>query len=166
MNNMDKKLFNENTETIWNEYKTEKHTLFYGVTRNILVNITNDDIIQLLKTIDYTDYYKDNKELIIKLDIDHITNEPFYSILSSIDKGIYRHFKEQFYEVIDCALDATNGNEGTYYVVYKALYGDNKLYVRKLSEFISDVDLNKHPLTKQRKTFRKVQFENIEKRNI
>lgn len=46
--------------------------------------------------------------------------------------GKYRHFKGNFYEVIGIALDSETLEE---MVVYKALYGDEKLWVRPKSMF-------------------------------
>ena len=47
-----------------------------------------------------------------------------------IKKGKYRHFKGGEYEVIDIAYHSETGEE---MVVYKALYGDEKLWVRPVS---------------------------------
>ena len=47
-----------------------------------------------------------------------------------IEKGKYRHFKGGEYEVIDIAYHSETGEE---MVVYKALYGDEKLWVRPVS---------------------------------
>ncbi len=49
-----------------------------------------------------------------------------------IKKGIYRHFKGNKYEVIGVALHSETLEE---MVVYKALYGENKLWVRPASMF-------------------------------
>ena len=46
--------------------------------------------------------------------------------------GKYRHFKGNFYEVIGIALDSETLEE---MVVYKALYGDEKLWVRPKAMF-------------------------------
>ncbi len=47
-------------------------------------------------------------------------------------KGKYRHFKGNEYEVLDVAYDCETEEK---VVVYKALYGEEKIWVRPLSEF-------------------------------
>ena len=61
-------------------------------------------------------------------------------------KGIYKHFKGDYYIVEDIA---TNCDDDSLCVIYRALYGDNKLYVRPLESFTSLVDINKYPNTNQ-----------------
>lgn len=50
-----------------------------------------------------------------------------------VKKGKYRHFKGNEYEVLDIAYDSENGQE---IVVYRALYGDRKLWVRPKYMFL------------------------------
>lgn len=52
-------------------------------------------------------------------------------------KGIYRHFKGNEYEVIDVAQDSETLKE---FVVYRALYGEKKLWIRPLEMFLEEVD--------------------------
>jgi len=52
-------------------------------------------------------------------------------------KGIYRHYKGNCYIVEDIATHCDNHEK---YVVYKALYGDNKVWIRKYSDFVAEVD--------------------------
>lgn len=66
---------------------------------------------------------------------------------------IYRHFKGKYYYVLDVVEDCTNGGEGKEYVVYRALYGDYRMYVRDLEEFRSEVDRDKYPNAKQKYRF-------------
>ena len=53
-----------------------------------------------------------------------------------VDKGIYRHYKGQRYEVIGVAKHSENE---TVMVVYRALYGNFDLWVRPLSMFNESV---------------------------
>lgn len=50
---------------------------------------------------------------------------------------IYRHFKGDLYLVTDIA---THSETLEKYVVYRALYGDNKLWIRPLDMFIEEVE--------------------------
>jgi len=54
----------------------------------------------------------------------------------------YRHFKGNIYEVLCLATDCENLSK---LVVYKALYGENKIWVRSYDDFISKVDKIKYP---------------------
>ena len=52
--------------------------------------------------------------------------------------GEYRHFKGKIYEVIGVAKDSENLEE---LVVYRALYGENELWVRPLNVFLEEVEV-------------------------
>jgi len=54
----------------------------------------------------------------------------------------YMHFKGNEYEVIDIAIHSETKEK---YVVYRALYDDEKIYVRPYDMFASEVDKNKYP---------------------
>ena len=65
-------------------------------------------------------------------------------------KGIYKHFKGNYYIVEDIGCDCDTLEE---LVIYRALYGDNKLWIRKKEDFLSEVDHNKYPDVKQKNRF-------------
>ena len=69
---------------------------------------------------------------------------------------IYRHFKsyEKLYEVENIALDSETLEEK---VIYKALYGDNKLWVRDKMDFLSEVGERHDNLTNQKYKFEVVE---------
>lgn len=54
-----------------------------------------------------------------------------------IKKGIYRHFKGNMYEVVGMALHSETVEE---MVIYKALYGEGKTWVRPLSMWDEEVE--------------------------
>ncbi len=54
----------------------------------------------------------------------------------SLTPGKYRHFKGKEYELLDTATDSETGEE---LVVYRALYGDRKLWVRPAHAFLEEV---------------------------
>lgn len=57
-------------------------------------------------------------------------------------KGIYKHFKGKYYLVEDLALGSEDNLQ---YVIYRALYGNQTLYIRPLTMFLSKVDKEKYP---------------------
>ena len=65
-------------------------------------------------------------------------------------KGIYKHFKGDYYFVEDVAT-FTETDEVC--VVYRALYGERKLWVRPLEMFLSEVDHEKYPNVTQNYRF-------------
>lgn len=65
-------------------------------------------------------------------------------------KGIYQHFKGDYYFVEDVA---THSETKEQYVVYRGLYGNNELYIRPLDMFLSEVDHVKYPHVKQKYRF-------------
>lgn len=56
---------------------------------------------------------------------------------NEIKKGRYRHFKGNEYEVLDIALHSETLEE---YVVYRALYGEQKAWIRPASMWNETVE--------------------------
>lgn len=75
-----------------------------------------------------------------------------------INNRIYKHFKGDYYLVLDVATHSENSDK---YVVYRALYGDNKLYIRPYDMFISKVDKEKYPDVNQEYRFELCEIKSI-----
>lgn len=78
---------------------------------------------------------------------------------------VYRHFKGNVYQILAIATDSETGKPC---VVYQAMYGDYKVYVRDLEMFLSETDKEKYPDASQAFRFEKVtsETENLGKRQI
>lgn len=56
-------------------------------------------------------------------------------------KGVYKHYKGDLYIVEDIAVHSETLEK---LVIYRALYGDNKLWARPYDLFVGEYDLEKH----------------------
>ena len=69
---------------------------------------------------------------------------------------VYRHFKGDYYVVEGEAFDSETGEAC---VIYRKLYGDGSLWIRKKEMFLSEVDRKKYPDCPQTYRFELVEIE-------
>ena len=67
--------------------------------------------------------------------------------LKKMKGRVVTHFKGKDYLVLDVAEHTETGQT---LVIYKALYGENKVYARPIKMFLSEVDHRKYPEVTQK----------------
>jgi len=75
-----------------------------------------------------------------------------------IPNRIYKHFKGDYYIVIDFALHSETKEK---MVIYRALYGSGTLYARPLSLFAAKVNKDKYPNILQEYVFELQDIESV-----
>lgn len=76
-------------------------------------------------------------------------------------KGIYKHFKGDYYIVEDVA---THSETLEKYVVYRQLYGSGELYIRPMEMFLSKVDKQKYPEVEQEYRFELQEIKSVKEK--
>lgn len=73
---------------------------------------------------------------------------------------IYKHFKGDYYIVLGTGINSETLEE---YVIYRALYGEGKIYLREINNFLSEVDHEKYPNVKQKYRLELQEIESVKK---
>lgn len=76
---------------------------------------------------------------------------------------IYRHFKGNLYQIVALAEHSETGEQ---MVVYQALYGDFRIYVRPLAMFLEPVDKGKYPKATQQMRFELIDRNELKREGV
>lgn len=75
-------------------------------------------------------------------------------------KGIYKHFKGDYYLVEDIAIHSETNEK---LVIYRSLYGESELYARPYDMFLEKVDKIKYPDVVQEYRFELQNIKSVKK---
>lgn len=77
-----------------------------------------------------------------------------------IPNRIYRHFKGDYYLLVDTAKHSETGED---YVIYRKLYEDGGLWIRPAEMFQEEVDHEKYPDVEQEYRFQLQDIKSVRK---
>ncbi len=72
--------------------------------------------------------------------------------------GVYKHYKGDLYLLEDVVYHSETKEK---MVLYRALYGDGRLWARPYEMFFEEVDHKKHPEVKQKYRFELQEIESV-----